>query len=98
MVWKFEIEMKENWYEAYVDVYSGELVRIVDWASDISWSTPRDGLKGGKQKPLPSPHKKHKPYSYQVFPWGESSLISYSSPVLIYRRERPKRRKSVYRD
>jgi extracellular elastinolytic metalloproteinase len=75
MVWMFEIEMKENWYEAYVDVYSGELVRIVDWASDISWSTPKDGLKGGKQKPLPAPHKKQKPYSYQVFPWGESFSV-----------------------
>jgi len=77
MVWKFEVEMKENWYEAYVDVYSGELVRIVDWANDVSWGTQSEGLKGGKQKPLPTPHEEHKPYSYHVFPWGESSRPSF---------------------
>jgi extracellular elastinolytic metalloproteinase len=81
MVWKFEIEMKENWYEAYVDVYSGELVRIVDWANDVSWgSQERDGLKGGKQKPLPAPHKEHKPYSYNVFPWGKSPIPLPETP------------------
>lgn len=72
LVWKLEVEMKENWYEAYVDSFSGELVRIVDWASDISWGSPSADLKkGGKQKPLPVPHKKYKPYSYHVFPWGK---------------------------
>lgn len=78
LVWKFEVEMKDNWYEAYVDASTGDLLRIVDWANDYTWNTaaPKDGgkveaFKGGKQKPLPSPPKKSKPYSYQVFPWGE---------------------------
>jgi len=75
LVWKLEVEMKDNWYEAYVDTTTGELLRIVDWASDYSWDTPskddlvRD-LKGGGQKPLPAPPKKLEPYTYQVFPWG----------------------------
>lgn len=79
LAWKLEIEMKDNWYEAYVDSFSGEIVRIVDWASDISW--PASGVKsgkGGKQKPLPTPPKHYKPYSYNVFPWGKS--IYYKHP------------------
>ncbi|ODO08638.1 extracellular elastinolytic metalloproteinase [Cryptococcus wingfieldii CBS 7118] len=80
LVWKYEVEMKDTWYEAYVDVYSGELLRIVDWASDFDFSELQEELdqlkddikelKGGKQKPLPSPPSKLEPYSYQVFPWG----------------------------
>lgn len=80
-VWKLEVELKDNWYEAYVDVLSGELIRIVDWAKDYSWGSmkndsnddkmevKKDG-KGGKQKPLPAPPTKLKPYTYGVFPWG----------------------------
>lgn len=75
LVWKFEIEMQDNWYEAYVDTFSGEIVRIVDWASDISW-TSNDMVKGGKQKPLPVPHKHYKEYSYGVFPFGKLILPS----------------------
>jgi extracellular elastinolytic metalloproteinase len=76
MVWKLEVEMKDNWYEAYVDVATGELLRIVDWASDSSWDAPAEhkeveAKKGGGQKPLPAPPKKLEPYTYQVFPWGE---------------------------
>lgn len=79
MVWKMEVQMQDNWYEAYVDVLTGELLRVVDWASDYSWDTPEVEVqadKGGKQKPLPSPPTKYKPYTYQVFPWGKSSLIT----------------------
>ena len=78
LVWKLEVEMKDNWYEAYVDAATGELLRIVDWANDFTWHTApaEEGgkvemLKGGKQKPLPSPPKHTKPYSYHVFPWGK---------------------------
>ncbi|WVQ83171.1 hypothetical protein IAT38_005310 [Cryptococcus sp. DSM 104549] len=76
LVWKYEVEMKDSWYEAYVDVKSGELLRAVDWASDFTWDnagTKKGGVeakKGGGQKPLPAPPKKLKPFSYQVFPWG----------------------------
>ena len=84
LVWKLEVEMKDNWYEAYVDSTTGELLRIVDWASDYSWDTPMQksdvqAEKGGKQKPLPKPHpdipKKVDTYTYQVFPWGRSSTL-----------------------
>ncbi|ORY21288.1 extracellular elastinolytic metallo proteinase precursor [Naematelia encephala] len=79
LVWKMEVEMKNSWYEAYVDVNTGELLRIVDWANDYNWDAPHTPAqpiealnKGGKQKPLPSPTlpKKLEPYSYLVFPWG----------------------------
>lgn len=83
LVWKLEVEMQNSWYEAYVDVRSGELLRIVDWATDFTWNTKKAEMrqmkdnKGGKQKPLPvpSPPKKVLPYSYNVFPWGEYSWL-----------------------
>lgn len=81
LVWKYEVEMKDSWYEAYVDVLSGELIRVVDWASDFDIDELREKIemmKGGKQKPLPSPPKTIKPYSYQVFPWGE--LLNLALP------------------
>lgn len=76
MVWKFEVEMKDSWYEAYVDVQTGDLLRIVDWANDYTWHTENkeknvEMLKGGKQKPLPAPPKHVTPYTYQIFPWGQ---------------------------
>ncbi|WWD21598.1 hypothetical protein CI109_106084 [Kwoniella shandongensis] len=76
LVWKYEVEMQDSWYEAYVDATTGELLRIVDWASDFDFEShvhtkeKAGNMKGGKQKPLPSPPTKIKPYSYQVFPWG----------------------------
>ena len=74
LVWKLEVEMRENWYEAYVDAQSGDLLRVVDWAHDYSWGTAagdKGELKGHKQKPLPAPPTEIKPYTYQIFPWGE---------------------------
>ncbi|WWC86773.1 uncharacterized protein L201_001652 [Kwoniella dendrophila CBS 6074] len=76
LVWNYVVEMKDSWYEAYVDVKTGELLRIVDWATDFDFEpyTHNDkkveAKKGGGQKPLPSPPHKYGPYSYQVFPWG----------------------------
>ncbi|RXK40919.1 extracellular elastinolytic metalloproteinase [Tremella mesenterica] len=69
LVWKLEVQKRDNWYEAYVDVASGELLRIVDWASDLSWDWDELKGKGDKQKPLP-PVEKAEPYTYAVFPWG----------------------------
>ncbi|KAL1413436.1 hypothetical protein Q8F55_001203 [Vanrija albida] len=77
LVYKLEVEMKDNWYEAYVDVITGNIVRMVDWAADASdhfahkiearkAKAAKD--KGGKQKPLPSP--KEPKFEYAVFPWG----------------------------
>jgi len=80
LVWKFEVEMKDSWYEAYVDSQTGELLRIVDWANDYTWHNEGGAnkvgvMKGGKQKPLPGPGKKVEPYTYSVFPWGESHSL-----------------------
>ncbi|WRT64652.1 uncharacterized protein IL334_001586 [Kwoniella shivajii] len=75
LVWNYIVEMKDSWYEAYVDVKTGELLRIVDWATDLDFEPSTKSnknvevKKGGGQKPLPTPPK-YKPYSYQVFPWG----------------------------
>ena len=74
VVWKFEVQKRDSWYEAYVDVSTGELLRIVDWASDFTWDPIDKLMKGGKQKPLPPPSE-IEPYSYQVFPWGEFSSL-----------------------
>jgi extracellular elastinolytic metalloproteinase len=79
LVYKFEVEMKDNWYEAYVDVITGNIVRMVDWAADASdhfahkiearkAKAAKALDKGGKQKPLPTP--KEPKYEYAVFPWG----------------------------
>ncbi|OWZ33300.1 extracellular elastinolytic metalloproteinase [Cryptococcus neoformans c45] len=85
LVWKYEVEMKDSWYEAYVDVLSGELIRVVDWASDFDIDELREKIemmKGGKQKPLPIPPKKIQPYSYQVFPWGINDPVSGNLSVV----------------
>lgn len=87
VVYKFEVEMKDNWYEAYVDAISGDIIRIVDWAADFS--DHEHELKGGKQKPIPVPSAKAE---YYVFPWGvndpttgkpslESGYDSVASPL-----------------
>lgn len=71
LVYKFEVEMKDNWYEAYVDVETGDLIRVVDWAhdfSDLEYKVRTKIAKDGKQKPTKPP--KGKKYSYGVFPWG----------------------------
>ncbi|KAJ9111713.1 hypothetical protein QFC19_001073 [Naganishia cerealis] len=76
LVWRYEVEMTNNWYEASVAVDDLQVVHVVDWASDAPSSRTRDlaeatkSKKGGKQKPLPAPPSHSKPFSYGVFPWG----------------------------
>ncbi len=73
MVYKFEVEMADNWYEAYVDVETGDLIRVVDWAHDFSELEykVRTSNGGDKQKPHKPPKApKGEKYSYNVFPWG----------------------------
>jgi len=43
MVWRFEVEMKDNWYEGTVDVKTGQVVGAVDWARDAP--SPKPGKK-----------------------------------------------------
>ena len=55
LAWKFEIEMQDNWYEAYMDFSHPSYIHtVVDWASDAP--TP---------KPEPGPVPK-----YHVWRWG----------------------------
>ncbi|KAF7986732.1 hypothetical protein HWV62_20290 [Athelia sp. TMB] len=57
LVWKFEVEMKDNWYEASVSATAPHrIISVVDWASDS-----------------PMPVKKpasHEHATYNVFKWG----------------------------
>ncbi|KAI0077985.1 hypothetical protein K474DRAFT_986387 [Panus rudis PR-1116 ss-1] len=57
-VWRFEIEMQDNWYEAAVTVNAPHrIVSVVDWASD---------------SPIPAPKEPSAPSQavYHVFAWG----------------------------
>lgn len=59
LVWKFEVEMQDNWYEAAVShAAPHRVVSVVDWASDSPMPV---------QAPVPKePHGA----VYNVFPWG----------------------------
>ncbi|KAJ3570745.1 hypothetical protein NP233_g4203 [Leucocoprinus birnbaumii] len=55
LVWKFEVEMQDNWYESAVTATTPHrIVSVVDWASD---------------SPIPIPPKTE-PATYNVFSWG----------------------------
>jgi len=56
VVWKFEVEMEDNWYEAAVSAIAPHrIISVVDWASDA---------------PIPVPETPKEPASYNVFAWG----------------------------
>ncbi|KAF8634115.1 hypothetical protein AX17_004282 [Amanita inopinata Kibby_2008] len=56
LVWKFEVEMRDNWYEAAVSAIAPHrIISVVDWASD---------------SPIPKPPMTPRKGSYNVFPWG----------------------------
>ena len=56
LVWKFEVEMKDNWYEAAVSAHSPhKIISVVDWASDAHAPIPRKGRGLA---------------TYNVFKWG----------------------------
>ncbi|KAL1741139.1 Fungalysin metallopeptidase-domain-containing protein [Schizophyllum fasciatum] len=55
-VWKFEVEMQDNWYEAAVSAeVPHRIISVVDWASD---------------SPIPKPDEPRQTGTYNVFPWG----------------------------
>ncbi|CAK5263637.1 unnamed protein product [Mycena citricolor] len=55
LVWKFEVEMQDNWYEAAVSASAPHrIVSVVDWASDAP-------------VPIPTPEAEA---TYNVFAWG----------------------------
>lgn len=56
LVWKFEVEMQDNWYESAVTVSAPHrIISVVDWASD---------------SPIPVPSPEPKAATYHVYPWG----------------------------
>ncbi|KAF7795913.1 hypothetical protein EIP86_007080 [Pleurotus ostreatoroseus] len=60
LVWKFEVEMEDNWYEAAVtNKAPHRIVSVVDWASD----SPMPAA------PVPR-EPSHGPAVYNVFKWG----------------------------
>ncbi|KAG6844432.1 hypothetical protein H0H87_007034, partial [Tephrocybe sp. NHM501043] len=55
VVWKFEVEMQDNWYEASVSATAPHrIISVVDWASDSPIPTEPESPAG----------------VYNVFPWG----------------------------
>lgn len=60
LVWKFEVEMEDNWYEAAVSaVMPHRIVSVVDWASDSPVPLA----------PIPKEPSEHGAI-YNVFKWG----------------------------
>lgn len=59
LAWKFEVEMADNWYEAYMDAtHLSNVHSVIDWASDAAIApTPK--------KPEPAVEPK-----YNVWAWG----------------------------
>lgn len=58
LVWRFEVEMQDNWYEASVTAHAPhKIVSVVDWASD-------------SVIPVPKPPSDPVQGSYNVFAWG----------------------------
>ncbi|KAF9560614.1 extracellular elastinolytic metallo proteinase [Agrocybe pediades] len=58
LVWKFEVEMQDNWYEAAVSASAPhKIISVVDWASDYAIA------------PIPK-QPEVTPASYNVFKWG----------------------------
>jgi len=56
LVWKFEVEMQDNWYETAVSASAPhKIISVVDWASDAPTI------------PTPEPQI---PATYNVFSWG----------------------------
>ncbi|KAJ3188862.1 Fungalysin/Thermolysin Extracellular metalloproteinase 5 [Gaertneriomyces sp. JEL0708] len=38
LVWDLEVEMKDNWYNAFVNTETGEVVQLLDWVSDAAYN------------------------------------------------------------
>ncbi|KAG7085619.1 hypothetical protein E1B28_003168 [Marasmius oreades] len=67
LVWKFEVEMEDNWYEVAVAAKAPHrIISVVDWASD---------------SPLP-PRKEQPPATYNVFAWGINDPSEGSRTVM----------------
>ncbi|KAG8844046.1 Fungalysin/Thermolysin Extracellular metalloproteinase 5 [Tulasnella sp. 330] len=79
LVWRLEVEMQDNWYEAYVDAQTpSRIMSVVDWVSDSSAHAQSKCWPGTKDDELTAPVPK-KPKTdkngvreviYKVWPWG----------------------------
>jgi extracellular elastinolytic metalloproteinase len=55
LAWKLEVEMEDNWYEAYMDaMYPSHIHSVIDWASDAA-------IAPIPKTPIPT---------YNVWKWG----------------------------
>ncbi|CAE6440229.1 unnamed protein product [Rhizoctonia solani] len=71
-VWRMEVEMQDNWYEAYVSASDpSSIVSVVDWASDSPVPPPGGKLNALEAK-LATGHvaSENKVGSYKVWKWG----------------------------
>jgi len=56
LVWRFEVEMQDNWYETAISASAPhKIISVVDWAADAS---------------IPIPHEPQTIATYNVFAWG----------------------------
>jgi len=59
LVWKFEVEMQDNWYEASVAMAAPHrIISVVDWASDAYL------------RPVPKPEEPETTAQYLGYAWG----------------------------
>jgi extracellular elastinolytic metalloproteinase len=71
LVWKLEVEMQDNWYEAYVDAFTPtRILKVLDWASDAK---PKCSTRSSFA-PIPKRPKQDKngvtESTYHIWPWG----------------------------
>ncbi|CAE6458105.1 unnamed protein product [Rhizoctonia solani] len=68
--WRLEVEMANNWYEAYVSVHDPSvIVSAIDWASDSSAPLHRGHLNALEAK-LDSRGRYTESGAYKVWRWG----------------------------
>jgi len=70
--WRLEVEMADNWYEAYVSVNDpSTIVLVADWASDSSIPRPDGHLNALESKiAMGQPIRYTEAGSYKVWKWG----------------------------
>ncbi|KDN36400.1 hypothetical protein RSAG8_10854, partial [Rhizoctonia solani AG-8 WAC10335] len=69
VTWRLEVEMADNWYEAYVSVREpSAIVSVIDWASDSSAPSHGGFLNALEAKLAPSRYTEAG--AYKVWRWG----------------------------
>ncbi|CAE7183130.1 unnamed protein product, partial [Rhizoctonia solani] len=78
LTWRLEVEMSDNWYEAYVSVSDpSAIVSVVDWASDSPMPRPDGNMNALEAKlALGQPEGNAKSGSYYVWRWGVDNPAS----------------------